>query len=359
MKKSAFLILLLLLFLLSACNANLPDTSMNHTGTQPSGSYDTQASTPPTQSDPVPSDTVPEPPTEPTADPTMQAELDAFTALFRDTDAIYQYALSHRFDSPDRVRLKLLFMNGFADEPRTPTEEEWAALEGTPGFDEKYNLFRLPVAKMNKVLNQSFDISLDKMSEGSFIGLTYLESTDCYYFMGMPSYGVAEYTAINIQPQGSDTVMVTYTLYDQYHYVYLKQAEDCWQILANDPTRATLEPVDWKMSATHITAAGEVKETTDLRISGNLCLYADGAIDLDADIFTPATFRYGFARLSPDLRRLMPTLQGVFTFTSYGTDRKYNEGIDYEAALDPSNECYNYMLEARPYISHFLPGGFH
>ncbi len=133
--------------------------------------------------------------------------------LFGDYSSYYNRAVGHTYDSPKELQLKKFFTSGFAGESQKPTDAEWAELEGKPGFNINYDLFRLPVDKMNAELRKYFGITLDDLSAKSFDGLVYLESTNCYYFMATAPDGVAEgFVADDVDQLSDGTFIVSYTL---------------------------------------------------------------------------------------------------------------------------------------------------
>lgn len=95
----------------------------------------------------------------------------------------YNMALTCQFEDPSKLELSAFFYNGFPDESTEATDEERAALQAAGVYWEEADLIRLPAEKMEEILIQYFNITLDEMDESCFEGLTYLESTDCYYMM--------------------------------------------------------------------------------------------------------------------------------------------------------------------------------
>lgn len=189
MKKLLCMISILSLLLLAACDkapqSESADPDTLTTGNSPSTTISTS--------------------TSPDNDPAL------FTELFSDLSGWYNAALTSEYTEPAKINLKLLFNLGFSDESRAPTDAEWAELEGQPGFDENFDLFRLPAEQMDAVLTQYFGITLEEMDESAFDGLVYLESTDCYYFMGTGAHRIEGFCLVRTAEQDDGTIQIEYT----------------------------------------------------------------------------------------------------------------------------------------------------
>ena len=227
MKKSIILLCLLLSLLVAACAPNAqtqggttaPSTSVPSTTTQDPA----VTTTPPTSA-----------PDETSVPPTEEAspELAAYNALFGDLSSWYNRALTCQYESPRELDLLAFFYCGFPDEV-TETAEEWAALKDLQGFNENYDFFRLPVSKMNEVLTAYFGITLEDVEPDGFDGLTYLESTDCYYFMTTGALMAEEFSAVSVETGDDGIITLRYTLRDQAFVARLRSAGDGYIILAN------------------------------------------------------------------------------------------------------------------------------
>ncbi len=176
-------------------------------------------------------------------------ELKKLNALFADFNSRYNWAAGQFYQSPENLKLLHYFYGGFKGESQRPTDAEWKELEGRPGFNINYDLFRLPVDKINADLQKHFGITLDDLSHESFDGLVYLQSTNCYYFMGTGVNGCADgFQATNVQTQPDGTLLVTYTVQSN-SAIYrkstcqmgLKAVGDGYQILYN----RVLEPAEY------------------------------------------------------------------------------------------------------------------
>ena len=73
-----------------------------------------------------------------------------------------------------------------------------------------------------------------ELSDAAFEGLTYLESTDCYYFFATGVYGAnEEFEAKQVEHLEDGTVKVTYAWWDGVSVVTLKPNGDGYLILSN------------------------------------------------------------------------------------------------------------------------------
>lgn len=168
-------------------------------------------------------------------EPDSSAALAEFNDLFGNLGGWYNRTLTSLYTSPEQLDLQLFFYRGFDTESQTPTDEEWAELEGLEGFDINYDLIRLPGDKMNEVLEAYFGVTLEDMSAESFEGLTYLESTGCYYFMTTDFVGAEDFAATGMEVLENGTIRLYYTLGGVDAYVVtLKPNGDGYMILANE-----------------------------------------------------------------------------------------------------------------------------
>ena len=103
-----------------------------------------------------------------------------------------------------------------------------------PAWVDNADFYRLPKDKMEAQLQKLFGISLAELSDAAFEGLTYLESTDCYYFFATGVYGGnIEFEAKQVEHLEDGTVKVTYVWWDGVSVVTLKPNGDSYQILSN------------------------------------------------------------------------------------------------------------------------------
>ncbi len=229
MKKIVLLLILAMLFM---------------AGCQPGEPEQTKDTNPFTTPDPLAGQTEPsseatEPSseaTEPTVDPAKQAELDAFTALFGNCESWYNRCAGQEYESPNELNLRFFFGSGFEDESQKPTDQEWVELGyQSSRFEINLPLIRLPVDKMDAVLTEYFGITLEDLSEESFDGLVYLESTNCYYFETGGVDGLGErFQAIDVETQSDGTILLTYIIYDDETYeMGLKPNGEGYQSLFN------------------------------------------------------------------------------------------------------------------------------
>ena len=211
--------ILLLIFALLVCMAACGKTPVTNTDDP------TQSSTTPTES------TDPTDPVQP-ADPLMLK----IQKLLENKDRydLYNYALLSEFSTPADVNLYNLFAYGFKNESKFPTQQE-IDLMGSWIWDDRTELRRLPVDKMNAALTEVFGITLDQTNLVGLDRLWYIEETDCYYgYLYSGDYAVVDVRKVEEQDDG--TLKVYYrrgrgTYQDMI--VTLKPAGESYQILSN------------------------------------------------------------------------------------------------------------------------------
>lgn len=232
MKYTLALICILSILLLNACRSDNPPstegggnsqltTSPSTVPTETEGSTvvptETEEPTAPVEtqmpSSPVETEipTMPNEQTEPSETSPMEGQLMVYNILFSDKNSWYNKALSCQYSSPTQLSLKKVFSCGFAEESSKPSDAEWAQLKDIPGFDINLDLLRLPADKMNQVLQEYFGITLDDVDETGFNGLTFLESTNCYYFMATDAMIVEYFNATTVENREDGSIRVTYT----------------------------------------------------------------------------------------------------------------------------------------------------
>lgn len=221
MKKHLLILIMTIALLLTACMpamTNPTDSVPTTTAPEP-----TTTAPIPTTTDPVPTTTAPvttatNPPSTdpiPTTIPQNAAELAVFNELFQHVSGernAYLSAVAHEYSSPAELKLRYFFDNGFPGENEV-SDLEWAELKDISGFNINYDFFRLPKDKMEADLQNYFGISLADIPDSGFEGLTYLKSTDCYYFMATaPMTNAVNFTAQSVEYNSDGTVSLTYTV---------------------------------------------------------------------------------------------------------------------------------------------------
>lgn len=96
----------------------------------------------------------------------------------------YMDALNGEYRTTSEMDLACLFYNGFPDESGEPTQAEIEYLNSTGRLGAEWecmDFFRLPVEKMDAVLQQYFSITFEKANKESLDELVYWEETNCYY----------------------------------------------------------------------------------------------------------------------------------------------------------------------------------
>ncbi len=223
MKKYVALLLIFSTMVLAACQAaDLQNDGS--AGTVPQSTMTTPATT----------TTQPDLTTQPSSSAPVD-ELAEFNTLFGQMGSWYNMALVTQYSSATPIKLLNLFYNGFEGESRKPTDAEWAELKDQPGFTIEYDLFRLPVERMNQVLTDLFGITLEDVEAAGFENLVYLESTNCYYMMHTDALFTADFNAVAVETQEDGSVCVYYTANseDTVYVVTLMPNGDGYPILSN------------------------------------------------------------------------------------------------------------------------------
>ena len=182
----------------------------------------------------IPTGTQPTDPTIPvqTVDPRvveMQELLE-----YKDRFDLYNYALLSEFSSPADVNLYSLFAYGFKDESKNPTSQE-IELMGSWIVDDKKDLRRLPVEKMNAALTEVFGITLDQTNLVGTDRMWFFEETNCYYaFLYSGEHAVISVQQVEDQDDG--TINVYYRRGKEEYQdmiVTLRPVGESYQILSN------------------------------------------------------------------------------------------------------------------------------
>ena len=163
-----------------------------------------------------------------------------FQVLFGDRSH-YAQALLTSYDDPRDVDIPGLFEFGFSDESPV-TDEERAEIVKLTGYEDYSWLdgYRLPINKMDAVLQNVFGLTLDDMN---MVGghLNYLESTNCYYRLGGGSWYVGKICIVGTKTLDNGNVEVYYTQgyksdpaeHSERGVVTLKSVGDSYHILSN------------------------------------------------------------------------------------------------------------------------------
>lgn len=118
-------------------------------------------------------------------------------------------ALTHTYDGPSQIDISILFYNGVGDFSAL-TAEELAFLKDA-GRPEEFDVFRLPVRKINEILQTYFGCTLEDVDADTFRDVAYLESTDCYYLWHTGAERAEDFQAIGLIQDGD--------LYQMYYHL--------------------------------------------------------------------------------------------------------------------------------------------
>jgi hypothetical protein len=166
----------------------------------------------------------------------VNEELAKLNMLFGQMNTWHNSALVSQYAFPEEIKLYQLFYNGFAEESREPTDEEWEELKDEPGFTIEYDLLRLPADRMNQVLTDLFGITLEDVEPAGFENLVYLESADCYYMMHTDAWFLSDFNAIGLQYMEDGSICVVYNTAgweDTLYMLTLMPSGDSYKILSN------------------------------------------------------------------------------------------------------------------------------
>lgn len=234
MKKYILYVLIVCVMLLCACRS-LEQQPTVGVGTNPMRGEQTTAPTMTTQpTEPKPTDPQP---TEPTNE-----ELAKFNALFGNLDSWYNKALICEYATPAQVDLYMFFLAAFNEDSNQITDSEIAGLKDIYGDNpdyaaniENYDITRLPVDRMNQVLQDYFGITLDAVDAAGFDDMDYLESANCYYIIGGGTSVTMDFNALSVETLEDGTIRVHYTAnYENTVYVVtLMPHGDGYRILSN------------------------------------------------------------------------------------------------------------------------------
>jgi maltose-binding protein MalE len=155
--------------------------------------------------------------------------LASLVKLVGDVDSWYNKALSCEYASPEQLDLGVFFLNAFREESNLVTDSERAQLKNLYGSDliDILDITRLPVERMNAVLQEYFGITLEDIDEAGFKDLHYLESTNCYYIIGGGASGIMDFKALSVETLHDGSICVYYTAnWDDAVYAFTLTATD-------------------------------------------------------------------------------------------------------------------------------------
>ena len=207
--KKRICALFLSLFLLVLCGCTQPPENTNTT-TVPTKSSSNQTTSP---SDSTVTPTTTEPVIAPSKPVNSQnvRDIENFTRLLNDyphdrhalfPDNYYYAAMHCQFACPEELPLADFFYNGFPGS-HDVTDEEQAFVS------DFYKAKRLEPAKMNEVLLQYFDITLDDIN-WDVVGIRYWDKTGCYYTLGNDDFLSYEFTITRVEELENDTFKIYY-----------------------------------------------------------------------------------------------------------------------------------------------------
>lgn len=246
---TAVIVLVLVLTVITGCAfAGVVSGGTDNSGgeiAQPTTDPTTTPTTVPSTTAPttVPSTTAPSvPETTVAEDPELAYFDQLFSTGWGNPANVYDYKIYYNsavgrnlYESPMELNLLEFFWRGFSGET-TPTDAEITELKQyvNPTWVDNADFHRLPKEKMDAELQKIFGVSLLDLSAVAFEGLTYLESTDCYYFFATGVMGgTAEFAAKSVEHLEDGTVKVTYECEYGRNVVTLKPNGDGYRILSN------------------------------------------------------------------------------------------------------------------------------
>lgn len=146
--------------------------------------------------------------------------IEEFDKLFTSSDSWYRIALYSQYICVDKLQLRDLFWNGFSDE--TPvSDEEIEQLSSIIHVEDKSEIVRLPVDKMDAVLNTVFGVGFEDMLDNNAKGLYNKHSENCYIIRGTSPI-IENYKTVAVEEQEDGALAVTYTMgKDNIRYVVM------------------------------------------------------------------------------------------------------------------------------------------
>lgn len=121
----------------------------------------------------------------------------------------YNAAIGCIYSVPTEIDLSLLFYQGFPVPDGTPSDEEMEFLSAQGFADGIVEIHRLPVHKLEEVLEKYFGTTLSDVRIPD--NWLYYEKTDCYYSSHNDAYIVSGFTVTNVECDNS-IISVYYTL---------------------------------------------------------------------------------------------------------------------------------------------------
>lgn len=114
--------------------------------------------------------------------PVDEAGLAELQGLFADPHGWYSRILTSDFEAPAQIDLYELFYKGIPGEDNTLQAKERAYLETVwTEFEFQMDAKRLPVEKMNEVLQTYLGVSLEDTDKTGLERFTFWEAGNCYY----------------------------------------------------------------------------------------------------------------------------------------------------------------------------------
>ena len=141
---------------------------------------------------------------------------------------IPNYCLTSLYTCPEDVDLEMLFYNGFGIEV---TEEDRSFLESQGAWMD-LDIIKIPGKKMEEVLEQFFDLTLEETHQVGINNFYYNEDTDMYYLMHNDANGIfieieEEYTdedgrnKVVYRRQGESDRYLATLVYRENRYIFL------------------------------------------------------------------------------------------------------------------------------------------
>ena len=159
--------------------------------------------------------------------------------LLNPYDSWYAQALTSYYDHPAGIDLFQLFYNGIPGVNNTPSKEELTFLNGQPGYNPDFDLFRIPGQEMDRVLGEYLGIDRTEALGLGMANFMYDPQSDCYYHCHTDTNASCPtVTAAQELPNGDWQVLYTDGFLGD-GVVTLRQRDGKWQILSNLPIGTT------------------------------------------------------------------------------------------------------------------------
>ena len=127
-------------------------------------------------------------------------------------------AMNCSFTKPEQMNLAYVFYGSLTSDGWDSLPEEAAAELEAAGFTRNLELQIRPAKELEKILKDSFGISLKDVKSGIPDSWVYLKSQDCYYTNHSDALGFPEFTITWAEKISDNRVELSYTIESDHWY---------------------------------------------------------------------------------------------------------------------------------------------